>query len=128
MPRFRKKPIEIEAHQWFKNGDHPEDNPSGEAYMDGEVEREPEGKVVRYYRNPEDDEKRECEQCGYTMNEHGWIDTLEGNHIVCPGDFVITGVAGEKYPCKPAIFALTYDSVEEKLADEEPGTKSTDEY
>jgi hypothetical protein len=40
---------------------------------------------------------------------HGWIDTLEGGHIVSPGDWIITGVKGEKYPCKPDIFAATYD-------------------
>jgi len=39
------------------------------------------------------------------------IDTLEGGHIVCPGDWVITGVAGERYPCKPAIFHATYEQV-----------------
>ena len=26
MPKFRKKPVVVEAHRWFKNGDHPEDN------------------------------------------------------------------------------------------------------
>jgi len=41
----------------------------------------------------------------------GWIETLEGGHIVSPGDWIITGVAGEKYPCKPDIFARTYDLV-----------------
>jgi len=43
------------------------------------------------------------------MHVHGWIDTLEGGHIVCPGDWIITGVAGENYPCKPKIFAATYE-------------------
>lgn len=45
------------------------------------------------------------------MHTHGWIDTKEGGHIVCPGDFIITGIAGERYPCKPAIFAATYEAV-----------------
>lgn len=40
-----------------------------------------------------------------------WIDTLEG-HIVCPGDWIITGVKGERYPCKPDIFKMTYEPVE----------------
>jgi hypothetical protein len=43
------------------------------------------------------------------MHDHGWIDTLEGGHNVCPGDWIITGVKGEHYPCKPDIFAATYE-------------------
>jgi hypothetical protein len=39
------------------------------------------------------------------------IHTLEGDHIVSKGDFVIKGVAGEFYPCKPDIFAATYEPV-----------------
>lgn len=40
------------------------------------------------------------------------IGTLEGVHIASPGDFIIRGVKGELYPCKPDIFAATYDAVE----------------
>jgi hypothetical protein len=47
------------------------------------------------------------EQKGY-----GWIKTLEGGHIVTPGDYIITGVKGEKYPCRPDIFEMTYEKVE----------------
>lgn len=36
------------------------------------------------------------------------IKTLEGCHTVSKGDFVIRGIAGEFYPCKPDIFAKTY--------------------
>lgn len=39
------------------------------------------------------------------------IKTLEGFHEISPGDWIITGVAGERYPCKPAIFAATYELV-----------------
>lgn len=42
------------------------------------------------------------------MHVHGWIDTLEGGHIVCPGDWIVTGVQGERYPVKPDIFAATF--------------------
>lgn len=38
-----------------------------------------------------------------------WIKTLEGGHIASPGDWIIRGVKGEFYPCKPDIFASTYD-------------------
>jgi hypothetical protein len=41
-----------------------------------------------------------------------WIVTLEGDMCVCDGDWIITGVKGEKYPCKPDIFAETYEPVE----------------
>lgn len=41
-----------------------------------------------------------------------WIDTLEGRHMVSVGDYVIRGVAGEYYACKPEIFVQTYDEVD----------------
>lgn len=40
------------------------------------------------------------------------IHTLEGDMIVRDGDWVITGVKGDKYPCKPDIFAATYEAVD----------------
>ena len=105
MAKFRKKPVVIEAEQWFKNGDHSEDGPSNK-----------EGQIVRRYRNPDrsgDDICDRCYQstnrCTFPMSLHGWIDTLEGGHVVCPGDWIITGVKGEKYPCKPDIFEATYE-------------------
>jgi hypothetical protein len=111
MAKFRKKPVVIEAQQWFKNGDHPADN--RETFVDAAT-GEPflgEGKVVRYYRHPAVDGLTVCNQCEAVMHSHGWIDTLEGGHIVCVGDWVITGIAGERYPCKPAIFEATYEPV-----------------
>lgn len=39
------------------------------------------------------------------------IHTLEGDMKANKGDYIITGVSGEKYPCKPDIFHLTYDRV-----------------
>lgn len=41
--------------------------------------------------------------------EWGWVKTLEGGHLVSPGDWIITGVRGEHYPCKPDIFEATYE-------------------
>lgn len=38
-----------------------------------------------------------------------FIGTLEGTHRADPGDYVIKGVKGEFYPCKPDIFAQTYE-------------------
>ena len=37
------------------------------------------------------------------------ISTLEGDMIANPGDWIITGVKGERYPCKPDIFEATYE-------------------
>jgi hypothetical protein len=41
------------------------------------------------------------------------IDTLEGTMTASPGDFIVRGVNGEFYPCKPAIFEKTYEEVAE---------------
>lgn len=81
--RYRKKPVVIEAVQWFRAGDHP--------------------KVVSIPNWHQDH--------GYKQS-HGWIETLEGGHIVSPGDWIITGVKGESYPCKDEIFQMTYERVE----------------
>jgi hypothetical protein len=86
MPQFRKKPVVIEATQWFSVGDHP--------------------KVV----------KATMEQAagltpGVLWDHCGYVKTLEGGHVVNPGDWIITGVKGEHYPCKPDIFADTYEEV-----------------
>jgi len=99
MPRFRKKPVIVEAYRWFKNGDHPLDENDGE------------GKVVRYFRHPYIFGQSRCSKCHSIMHEHGWIDTLEDGHNVCPGDWIITGIKGEFYPCKPDIFEATYEKV-----------------
>lgn len=42
------------------------------------------------------------------------IETLEGTMLATPGDWIIRGVKGEIYPCKPDIFAATYEAVDEK--------------
>lgn len=113
--KFRKKPVVVEATQWFKNGDHPKDDVYRPFEDTGEIPTEPrEGAVVRYYRTPAMDGQDKCKHCGKIMHDHGWIDTLEGGHIVCPGDWIITGVQGEFYPCKPDIFEKTYEPPEPK--------------
>jgi len=119
--QFRKKPLRIEATQWFKNGDHPLDKceeliatglipdfmPAGTKFMS-------EGKIVRYFRRPDVPASSVCQACGAVMHDHGWIDDARNGgaaHIVCPGDWIITGVNGEMYPCKPDIFDKTYEAV-----------------
>ena len=86
---FTKKPVTIAAIQWFKNGDHPQVRaiaPSDDLFFTGVG--------------------------GATLTDrekYGVIGTLESpNHLVTPGDWIITGVAGEHYACKPDIFEATY--------------------
>ncbi len=77
-PKYRKKPVVVEAVQWFKHGDHPMVKPST-AYQ-------PQYGVI-----------------------HTLEDTDDGAHVVSPGDWIIKGVQGEFYPCKPDIFEATYE-------------------
>ena len=108
MAKFRKKLVVIEATQWFKNGDHPNDNRETFTGSDGEPFLG-EGKVVRYYRTPQLDGQTICDYCHEIMHDHGWIDTLPGGHTVCPGDWIITDVLGGHLPCKPNVFEQTYE-------------------
>ncbi len=91
MAEYRKKPVVIEAEQFF-----PDHKPW------------PEG-VEQYNRNQTETTE------GATSVWYGWrIPTLEGPHLVTPGDWIITGVKGERYPCKPDIFEATYERVEKR--------------
>jgi len=117
--KFRKKPVVIEATQWKKNGDHPDDYADPvQGFENGElVEFDPEhckladweGQVVRRFNHPQISGLVDCHICQTPMCGHGWIDTLEGGHNVCPGDWIITGIKGERYPCEPDIFEATYE-------------------
>ena len=82
--KYRKKPVVIEATQWRTHGDHPAVTPH------------------HIYWHI-------CGHCGKGVEQHGWVDTLEGGHKVCPDDYIITGVKGEHYPCKADIFEMTYE-------------------
>ena len=113
--RYRKRPVEVDAFEWHKNGDHPDDD--CETLDVGEGSFQGEGKVVRYFRRPDVDGRTFCKYCSVRMHNHGWIDTVQGGHIVCPRDVIITderveaGKHGHFYPCKPDIFELTYEKV-----------------
>ena len=108
--KFVKKPIVIEATQWFKNGDHPEDDCRTLESDEGPFLSE--GKVVRYFRRPDIDDDKECNWCGGTMRDHGWIDGPEGGVTVCPSDWIITGAGGDQYyALKTVIFNHTYEVV-----------------
>lgn len=98
--KYRKKPVVIEAFQYdgdLKNSD-------GEYRVpDWAIEAFESGVMHHYspYKYPDD-----------TALEL-FIDTLEGTHYVSVGDYIIRGVQGELYPCKPDIFRETYEEVEE---------------
>ena len=49
----------------------------------------------------------------YQTDRQMQIPTLEGVMTASPGDYIITGVHGEQYPCKPEIFEKTYEAVED---------------
>lgn len=86
MASYRKKPVVIEAVQWhpaLTNGNPPD-------WLSAAIAG---GKV--YYQGGE--------------SPHLTIETLEGAHRADVGDWIIRGVKGELYPCKPDIFAATYE-------------------
>ncbi len=85
MAKYRKKPVVIEAIQW--TGDNFVE--IDEFILQG----------TRKHRTYPSDCKIE-------------IDTLEGTMLASCGDFIIKGVSGEFYPCKPEIFEQTYEPVD----------------
>lgn len=90
--RYRKKPVEIEAFQY--DGDLI--GTDGKYYVpEWAIQAIAQKNPIMYYDQSE-----------------LYICTLEGTHHVSVGDFVIRGVGGELYPCKPDIFEQTYERVE----------------
>ena len=115
MARFRKipaKPVEVEATQWFKNGDHPKDDCREIIGDDGEPFLS-EGKVVRRFRRPDVDGGSCCAYCGKKIREHGWINTGGYGDDVCPGNWIITNAQGEISSCSPGVFEHDYEPVED---------------
>ena len=87
MSRYRKKPVEIEARLY-------------DGTRDGWV------RIALWLRES---------NVRVGMNSDGrlFIPTLEGDMTASPGDYIIRGVQGEFYPCKPDIFEATYEPVPE---------------
>ena len=112
---FRKRADVIEAHRWWKNGDHPEDYSENSALQRLPAECRKyhnwEGAVVRYFRHPSIPDYVLCTLCNHTFHRHGWIDAEGEGHRVCPGDWIITDFVGGHYPCKPAIMEQRYDAI-----------------
>ncbi|WP_145333341.1 potassium-transporting ATPase subunit KdpA [Paenibacillus xylanexedens] len=82
MPKYRKKPVVIEAVQ-FNIGDPQPEWFTG-AIFNGVIQ---------------------------VFDDHATITTLEGVMTANLGDYIIKGVQGEIYPCKPEIFRATYETV-----------------
>lgn len=96
--RFRKKPVVIEAHQFmFRDADR-----AGRPEFNGP----PPDWLKDAMAGPRDG-------VGSVWPAHDGlqIGTLEGAHFCAPGDWIIRGIKGELYPCKPDIFAATYEAV-----------------
>lgn len=85
--RWRKKPVVIDAMQYFSST--------------------PMYDIVRNFAGLSTDDKTFMRQ-----GESLLIDTLEGTMVAMPGDYIIKGVKGEFYSCKPDIFKLTYEEAE----------------
>lgn len=89
MAKFRKKPVVIEAVQLSSlNGTETQIVPRWlmTAITDGTI---------------------------YARGSETVVKTLEGEHIAGEDDWIIRGVKGELYPCKPDIFAMTYEAAED---------------
>ncbi len=106
--RIRKKPVVVATEgRWFQSGDIPDVSD----YRVKSSMGDPEfcATCLSYRVKPVVRGPEFCATCLSPWSLHGWIKTLEGGHIVCPGDWIIVGIKGEKYPCKPDIFEMTYD-------------------
>ena len=100
--KYRKKPVVVEAVQW--TGDNEEEIKAfaGDAAMFEYVVNDG-GNISAYDERP---------QSGYILQIGLGIKTLEGIMIASLGDYIIRGVNGEYYPCKPDIFEKTYEKAE----------------
>ena len=85
MAKFRKKPVVIEAIQWTGDAKCLAGTSFAPAYHAGAISRT---------------------DCALPIN------TLEGEMLANVGDWIIRGVKGELYPCKPDIFDATYEPVD----------------
>ncbi|MEG0380555.1 MAG: hypothetical protein RR603_02515 [Kurthia sp.] len=94
MTKYRKKPVVIEAFRWTGGHDQTEDPEWINEAIGNNIVR------IKLAKNPHNEKP--------VMS----IRTLEGVMTAQPGDFIIRGVQGEIYPCKPDIFEQTYEKVE----------------
>lgn len=89
IKNYKKKPVTIQAIQWT-----------------GDNLRE----VIDFTGLHESAHKWSWDEYQHVVNTQGLkIFTLEGSMMASIGDFIIKGVKGEFYPCKPDIFSATYE-------------------
>ena len=101
--KVRKKPVIVEAQQWWPPEDERHD-PSMLVHRKGNAINPPD------YRQVGDLYCAIRGDMGMGPAVY-MVRTLEGDLKVSPGDWIITGVKGEKYPCKPDIFEATYEQL-----------------
>tara|TARA_R110000851_G_scaffold325776_1_gene493938 strand:- start:342 stop:671 length:330 start_codon:yes stop_codon:yes gene_type:complete len=87
-----KKPVAIEFIEWTGQNHRPMFD-----FLSGTVDQSMDSHGVAFYISHE------------KVRGGLVIKTLEGEHVASVGDMIIKGVKGEFYPCKPDIFAMTYD-------------------
>ncbi len=95
MPKYRKKPVVVEAVRWTGSNLEEIRNFVGSDLIENYIEHF--------------DIKRTLKEMLVDIA----IDTLEGTMRADYGDYIIKGVQGELYPCKPDIFLATYEEVAE---------------
>lgn len=92
IKKFIKKPVEVRAIQWDGNNVKELSDFMGEKLPNGIL-------------------KRKFDIYGDASNPDLVIFTLEGDHHAAIGDWIIRGIKGEFYPCKPDIFEKTYEEI-----------------
>jgi hypothetical protein len=103
LMKYRKKPIVIDAFKWTGDADQLED-------PEWIVEKIRSGEITVHTGN---DLARKRGGMKNWKDPYILIPTLEGTMEAQVGDYIIKGVKGEIYPCKPDIFEATYELVGE---------------
>ena len=104
MTQFRKKPVVIEAWKWEYDRTQ-EKTPS---WVTDALSIWPNVGGIAFFPEGND---RAADGDVLKTHAHMIIHTLEGNMALMPGQWIIRGVKGELYPCKPDIFEMTYEPV-----------------
>lgn len=102
MAKYRKKPVLVEAVQWFEDGDHPD------------VKMIP---LDRFEHLSIED--RRCQRCQLVLDGiHGEVELFPGCwHKVCPGDFIVTGIPDGLSLWRPDHFLDVFEEVESENDD-----------
>lgn len=93
--------LEVEAHQWMKHGDHPEDGPPDSKNL-----------LVQRFDHPEYPPLDTCPMCKSPNAMHGLLMQSDSDgHRVCPGDFVVHQPAMGYYCVDPKTFLSMYQEL-----------------